>query len=98
MGGGAGTPKQQISYMSFEEVEEIKRLPDMGKCVILSIWENHRAKGGFTPLIFRRVQSSPPDERKEGDSMVTYSDLIQTEIFIVALVGLCYTIFKGKKK
>ena len=30
--------------------------------------------------------------------MVTYSDLIQTEIFIVALVGLCYTIFKGKKK
>ena len=60
--------------------------------------ENHRAKGGFTPLIFRRVQSSPPDERKEGDSMVTYSDLIQTEIFIVALVGLCYTIFKGKKK
>lgn len=34
----------------------------------------------------------------EGDSMVTYSDLIQTGIFIVALVGLCYTIFKGKKK
>ena len=30
--------------------------------------------------------------------MVTYSDLIQTGIFIVALVGLCYRIFKGKKK
>lgn len=30
--------------------------------------------------------------------MVTYSDLIQTGIFIVTLVGLCYTIFKGKKK
>ncbi|WP_330585330.1 putative holin-like toxin [Parablautia muri] len=30
--------------------------------------------------------------------MVTYSDLIQTGIFIVALVGLCYTIFKGKRK
>lgn len=30
--------------------------------------------------------------------MVTYSDLIQTGILIVALVGLCYTIFKGKKK
>ena len=27
---------------------------------------------------------------------VTYSDLIQIGIFIVALVGLCYTIFKGK--
>ncbi len=28
---------------------------------------------------------------------VTYSDLIQSGIFIVALVGLCYTIFKGRK-
>ena len=54
--------------------------------------------GGLPLLFIRRVQKSPPDERKEGDSMVTYSDLIQTGIFIVALVGLCYTIFKGKKK
>ena len=54
--------------------------------------------GGFTPLFYSEGSSSPPDERKEGDSMVTYSDLIQTGIFIVALVGLCYTIFKGKKK
>ncbi len=30
--------------------------------------------------------------------MITYSDLIQTGIFIVALVGLCYTVFKGKRK
>ncbi len=29
--------------------------------------------------------------------MVTYSDLIQIGIFIVALIGLCYTIFKGRK-
>ena len=28
---------------------------------------------------------------------VTYSDLIQIGIFIVALIGLCYTIF-GRKK
>ena len=28
---------------------------------------------------------------------VTYSDLIQIGIFIVAFVGLCYTIF-GKRK
>ena len=28
---------------------------------------------------------------------VTYSDLIQLLIFIVALIGLCYEIFKGKK-
>lgn len=31
---------------------------------------------------------------------ITYSDLVQTGIFIVVLIGLCYTIFKdkGKKK
>ena len=30
--------------------------------------------------------------------MVTYSDMIQFCIFIVALVGLCYKIFKDKQK
>lgn len=30
--------------------------------------------------------------------MVTYSDLIQFCIFIVALVSLCYEIFKDKRK
>ncbi|MCU0081086.1 putative holin-like toxin [Extibacter muris] len=30
--------------------------------------------------------------------MVTYSDLIQFSILIVALVGLCYQIFKDKRK
>jgi hypothetical protein len=42
--------------------------------------------------------ADPPDERKEGLPMyVTYSDLIQVGIFIVALVGLCYTVFRGRK-
>ena len=27
---------------------------------------------------------------------ISYSDLVQTGIFIVALIGLCYTIFKGR--
>ena len=30
--------------------------------------------------------------------MVTYSDLIQIGIFIAALIGLCYTVFKGRKQ
>ena len=30
--------------------------------------------------------------------MITYSDLIQFCIFIVALVGLCYEMLKGKRK
>ena len=29
---------------------------------------------------------------------ITYEDLIQLGIFVVALVGLCYEIFKGKRK
>ena len=40
----------------------------------------------------------PPSERKAGDAMVTSSDMIQFCIFIVALVGLCYEMFKGKRK
>ena len=28
---------------------------------------------------------------------ITLSDLIQLGMFVVALVGLCYKIFKGKK-
>ena len=37
-------------------------------------------------------------ERKEGGAMVTYSDLIQIGILIVALANLIYQIFKDRKK
>lgn len=30
--------------------------------------------------------------------VISYSELVQTGIFIVALIGLCYTVFKGKQK
>ena len=41
--------------------------------------------GGFTPLIFRRVQSSPPDERKEGETMyVTFL----ASIIIAVMAGV----------
>ena len=51
---------------------------------------------GGLPSIFGGA--NPPDERKEGLPMyVTYSDLIQIGIFIVALVSLCYEIFKDKR-
>ena len=55
---------------------------------------NHRA--GRLTLHFGGA--NPPDERKEGLPMyVTYSDLIPIGIFIVALVSLCYEIFKDKR-
>ncbi len=60
---------------------------------------NHRAKGGFTPLALCGGYNSPLDERKEGDAVyVTYQDLIQIGIFIVALANLIYQVYKGKKK
>ena len=55
------------------------------------------------PLILsegQTLQISYPMGTKERRAMpmnVTYSDLIQLLIFIVALVSLCYQIFKGKK-
>lgn len=48
----------------------------------------------FNPVIISRRG------RYETEGMpmyVTYSDLIQIGIFIVTLIGLCYTIF-GRKK
>ena len=67
-------------------------------CVIVGSWENHRAKAAL-PLFLLGGLKSPPDERREGDTVyVTYQDLIQIGIFIVALVNLIYQIFKEKKK
>ena len=61
-------------------------------------------KAALPPCIFGGY-NSPPDimpfgyERKEGDTMyVTYADLIQIGILIVALANLIYQIYKGKKK
>ena len=60
------------------------------------------SQGGL-PSIFggTTLQISCPAGMKERRALpmyVTYSDLIQIGIFIVALVGLCYTVFKGKGK
>jgi hypothetical protein len=71
------------------------RLREWDQCSILRAWENQRA--GRLPSFIGGA--NPPDERKEGMPMyVTYSDLIQMGIFICALVGVCYTLFKGKRK
>ena len=53
------------------------------------------SKGGLPSIFFGGA--NPPDVRKEGLPMITYSEFIQSGIFIVALIGLCYTVFKGKK-
>ena len=68
-------------------------------CAILYSWETIEPKAALPFLYFAEGSSSPPDERKEGDTMyVTYQDLIQIGILIVALANLIYQIYKGKKK
>ena len=62
--------------------------PDMG---------NHRARRLY-PSYFSEGSSSPPDERKEGDTMITYQDFFLFCTFIVALISLLYQIFKDKRK
>ena len=49
------------------------------------------------PLIFSEGRTLQTKERRAMPMNVTYSDLFQLLLFIVALVGLCYEIFKGKK-
>ena len=54
------------------------------------------SQGGL-PSIGRR--GNPPDERERREMLMyaTYVDLLQLLMFIVALVGLCYTIYQGRK-
>ena len=60
---------------------------------------NHRAKGGFTPLLLGGcINALQTRERRAIAMYVTYSDLIQIGILIVALISLFYQIYKGRKK
>ena len=49
-----------------EKIKMDKVFPDKVKYDILPIWENHRAKGGFTPLFTRRVQVALQAKDEEG--------------------------------
>ena len=54
---------------------------------------NHRA--GRLPSISEGLTLQTKERR--AMLMVTYADLFQFCILLVALVGLCYTVFKGRK-
>ncbi len=66
-------------------------------CAILHSWETIEPKAALPLLYFAEGSNSPPDERKEGDTMITYQDFFLFCTFIVALISLLYQIFKGKK-
>lgn len=62
----------------------------------MNLWES-RIHKRRPALHKRRGFPLRTKERRAMPMYVIYSDLIQIGIFIVALVGLCYTIF-GKRK
>ncbi len=68
-------------------------------CYIVNKGKTIGPKAALPLLFFAEGSKSPPDERKEGDTMyVTYQDLIQIGILIAALANLIYQVYKGKKK
>ena len=70
-------------------------MPDLARCAILSARKVRAHKGGLPSILEGLTLQTK--ERRAMPMNVTYSDLIQLMIFIVALVGLCYEIFRGKK-
>ncbi len=58
---------------------------------IMLIWET---KAGAAYPLYRREFTLQTKERRVLLMYVTYPELIQIGIFIVALVALCYRIFK----
>lgn len=67
------------------------------KYAILRTWETIELKAAL-PLLFFGGYECPPDERKEGDAVITYQDFFLFCTFIVALISLIYQIFKDKRK
>lgn len=93
LGRGYGRYLWQLGQII--EYIRIKKLQNRKMCATLLMWETIEP-GGY-PL-FRRDITLQTKERRALLMMITYADFVQTGIFIVALIGLCYTIFREKRK
>lgn len=58
--------------------------------------KSEHIKGGL-PSISEGLTLQTKEERRAMPMYVTYSDLIQIDILLVALASLIYEIFKGRK-
>lgn len=67
-------------------------LLEIGRCDTVNMWET---KARRLALFSEGI---PSGRKKGGMPVVTYADLIQFCILMVALVGLCYQIFRDKRK
>ena len=69
-------------------------LPDIGRYAILKTWKN-QSRAAY-PLFLEGLTLQTRERR--ALPMVTYSEMFQFCILIIALVSLCYQIFKDKRK
>ena len=67
------------------------------KYAILFPWETRELKAAYPPFLGGATLQTE-EERRALPMYVTYPDLIQIGILIVALVGLVYEILKDKRK
>ena len=56
--------------------------------------KSKHTKGGLPSSEGQTLQTK---ERRAIVMYISYADFIQTGLFIIGLIGLCYTIFKDKK-
>ncbi len=63
------------------------------KAALLSERKRH-----FKPFVTDKVYITDFYTKEGGAMYITYPDLIQTGIFIVTLVNLCYKIFRDRRK
>ena len=65
--------------------------------VLMVVYGQGKRSRAAYPLILSEGRTLQTKERRAMPMYVTYQDLVQIGIFIVALVSLLYQIFKGKK-
>ena len=65
--------------------------------MLIVVYVQRKQSRAAYPLIFLEGRTLQTKERRAMPMNITYSDLFQLLLFIVALVSLCYQIFKGKK-
>ena len=79
------------------DVQEIQEIIDRTSEELTEKIDWTKAWGKRYPILLRYQKEVDIPHYAAGLLKVTYADLIQLCLFIVALVGLCYTIFGGKK-
>lgn len=104
-GGSAGRQRLAVLYgVTLDElidydldVQEIQEIIDRTSEELTEKIDWTKAWGKRYPILLRYQKEVDIPHYAAGLLKVTYADLMQLCLFIVALVGLCYTIFGGKK-